>query len=252
MVFVDFDGGVAPVGVGERFFTAWTSTQDPVTATIELLPSRLCRAMALVLGVEGASISLLDNDVRVPLGASDDTAAAAEKLQFTCGEGPCLVALSASATVVATSAQIAARWPAFAAELTAASPYRSVVSLPLRVASHAGGAIDLYLTDPTRAQDISIPDAVRVAQQISAALTLGAQASPPTPLRPGPGWLYGPTPKDRMTVWVALGMIRSRHHLGTNSALALLRGYAYAHGQLIDDVAAELVHQKLPLDNLTP
>jgi hypothetical protein len=174
----------------------------------------------------------------------------AEKLQFTLGDGPCLQALGNGVAVVATAEQIAARWPPFSAQLAANSSYRSVVSLPIQVATKASGAIDLYLTDPVGAVDVSIDDAAVVARQVSAALALGAQISPSVPERPGPSWLYGPLPQNRMMVWVALGMLTTRENLDVTAALALLRAYAYAHDQLVDDVATALVYKTLPFRQL--
>jgi hypothetical protein len=79
------------VSVVERF-AARVRGQPAELAGPELLPVRLARAAVRVLpGVAGAGISVLaDPGMRVPLGASDEDAATAERLQFTVGEGPCL------------------------------------------------------------------------------------------------------------------------------------------------------------------
>ena len=59
----------------------------------ELLPERLVRAAAAMLPVADASLSLLEaGDKRVPLGSSSPEAASAERLQFTVGDGPCMMA----------------------------------------------------------------------------------------------------------------------------------------------------------------
>jgi hypothetical protein len=62
--------------------------------------------------VAGAGIGVLaDPGMRVPLGASDEDAATAERLQFTVGEGPCLQAHSSARPVYTPAAVFAARWP---------------------------------------------------------------------------------------------------------------------------------------------
>src|SRR6185437_11302048 len=78
-------------GIARQFHEAWQAAgrQD---GGLELLPVRLAQACVAVLPVSGAGISLLYDDFRVPLGASDDAASCAEQLQFTTGEGPCLQA----------------------------------------------------------------------------------------------------------------------------------------------------------------
>lgn len=60
--------------------------------------------------------------MRVPLGASDEDAATAERLQFTVGEGPCLQAHSSARPVYTPAAVFAARWPLLYEELTARTP----------------------------------------------------------------------------------------------------------------------------------
>src|SRR3954471_8525889 len=81
----------ASSSVVTRFRRAWGSQQGGEDAGPELLPTRLTRACLAVLpAADGAGLSLLDNDFRVPIGATDDVAALAERLQFTIGEGPCL------------------------------------------------------------------------------------------------------------------------------------------------------------------
>ena len=58
-------------------------------------PSVLTAAAASVLSVDGAGISLIDDALRVPLGASSDVVSVAEQLQVTVGDGPCLSAAAA-------------------------------------------------------------------------------------------------------------------------------------------------------------
>jgi hypothetical protein len=98
----------------------------------ELLPVRLARACIRVLPVAGVGISMFGTEgIRIPIGASDEDAANAERLQFTAAEGPCLDAhalarsvlatetLIAHRSVLATETLIAQRWPDFHAGLLA-------------------------------------------------------------------------------------------------------------------------------------
>ena len=120
----------------------------PTTDGVELLPSTLARAGLAILPVDGVGLSVIEDRYRVPLGASDDTAIAAERLQFTVGEGPCLQALHDHTEIRASEADLRRRWPAFYDELARLTPYRSIAALPLRITPKLAGAIDLYFTDP--------------------------------------------------------------------------------------------------------
>jgi hypothetical protein len=106
---------------------------------------------AEVLPSEGAGLSLTSGGFRVPLGASDDTSGAAERLQFTLGEGPCLQAMRDARELRANQDDIARLWPLLYDELVRQTPYRSIASVPLRITPTVVGAIDVYFTDPAGA-----------------------------------------------------------------------------------------------------
>jgi hypothetical protein len=149
------------------------------------LPAALAKAAKRVLGVDGAAISLMTGpSLRLPLGASDEESATAERLQFTAGEGPCFTAYAQGRPVVVTEARMAGCWPRAAAaerlQFTAgegpcftayaqgrpvvvtearmagcwpvlavlhlqATPFRGGLSVPLHVDGNRLGVLDLYL-----------------------------------------------------------------------------------------------------------
>ena len=158
------------MSVVERF-AASVRGQPAELAGPELLPVRLARAAVRVLpGVAGAGISVLaEPGMRVPLGASDEDAATAEQLQFTVGEGPCLQAHTSALPVYAPAAVFTARWPLLYAELTARTPYRAVLALPLRY--RFTGALDLYLRGDDPIAPTTRYDAYTVGNEIVVALT---------------------------------------------------------------------------------
>jgi hypothetical protein len=240
--------------VAQRFFQRWSSTPEPDSAALELLPDRLTRAAVAVLGVDDAGIAIIDEQVRVPLGASSATAALAERLQFTVGDGPCLAALQAGSPVQAGPEALARRWPILFQQLTANSPYRSVLSVPTHVGS-TSGAVDFYFLDPHGSDGADLYGAVTVAGQIGDVLTytarLDGRAASAEREPIGPAWLYGAAPTRRMAVWVAIGAIS--HHLQTPAAaaLAVLRAYAYTHDTNIDDLSADLATGAITADQVT-
>ena len=77
----------------------------------------LCRAAALRLGVDGASVTAMSGPVaREPVCASDEVSARLEELQFTMGEGPGAddYFRAGSPMLIAELDSVAARWPGFA------------------------------------------------------------------------------------------------------------------------------------------
>src|ERR1700712_1960277 len=143
------------IDVGHRFRQAWIHG-DTATANPELLPVRLARACVAVLPVTGAGLSLLNDDFRVPLGASDDAAETAERLQFTQGEGPCLNAARSGRVVIAQAEQIEPRWPAFGEQFFQQTPFRAAISIPLPLTADQRGALDLYLNDADQVEQVSL------------------------------------------------------------------------------------------------
>jgi len=246
--------GTVQDGIAQQFQQAWQAAgrQD---GGPELLPVRLAQACVAVLPVSGAGISLFYDDFRVPLGASDDAANCAERLQFTTGEGPCLQAVRRGDTVLAGPEQILDRWPEYGQELFARTPYDAVISLPLKITAQAAGALDLYLTEAPMLSRLSLADATAVQAQISTAFqlcqeTTGAEQNPSGVSEPA--WLHGPSAQHRTHVWIAMGMVTSRYELGAADALALLRAHAYGSGNTLDQLAEELISGEQDLAQLQP
>jgi hypothetical protein len=236
----------------ERFRTAWWGDDAPPEAVVELLPDRLARAAATVLDVPGAGISVLTPGAfRVPLGASDRIANAAERLQFTHGAGPCLEAAGAGRIVHVSQAEFEQKWPALFSEMRELTPYRSAVSVPLRLGADAAGACDLYLTDRDGGAELSAADITTVGQEIGSAVAAAVSDSADgSASSRAPAWLNGPTPRRRTQVWIAIGLLNASLNLPAPDALARLRGYAYAHDVTVDDLAEALVARRLPAAQL--
>jgi hypothetical protein len=211
----------------------------------------LARACDAVLPVDGAGISVLDveQQQRVPLGASNDDAECAERLQFTVGTGPCAEAQSTRQPVFAVEDDLRRRWPAFTDLLFGNTPYRAVVALPLRPALAGSGAIDLYFREGGRVTGLDVFEALAVGELVTSALSEATVWSTWSPAH-GPDWLQGPTPRRRATVWEAMGKVAVELQIGAPAALDLLRAAAYGSGRLVDDVAADLVDGTLTPEDL--
>jgi hypothetical protein len=206
----------------------------------------LAQACVAVLSVSGAGVSLTDGQLRVPLGASDAAAAQAEALQTTLGEGPCLEATATSDPLIADEASMAARWPIFSSELLAATPFRSVASLPLRSSELLRfGALDLYSTDPDPLLGQSLDEvSSSIADPIAAILFDGPSTAGPSGAMV-PSWTTHAGVTRRMQVWTAVGMLIAHAGLNNLDALAALRAYAYGHSASLDDVAEDITRKRL-------
>jgi hypothetical protein len=236
--------------IADRFEQAFPDANEPELAGPELLPVRLARAAARMLPVDGAGISLLDAaGRRVPLGASSDEAATAERLQFTTGDGPCTVAQATRQPVFAVEEDLLRRWPAFAELLFGATPYRAVVALPLLPVLAGDGAMDLFFNRPDEVTGLDVFEALAVGGLVTSALSDAAVWSSWSPAE-GPEWLRGPGPHRRAAVWEAMGRLGVDLEITAPEALALLRAHAYGRGRSVDDVATDVLSGRLTATSL--
>ena len=231
--------------IDARFHAALVEVAEPELAGPELLPVRLARACARMLQVDGAGICLQGGDGEwLPLGASCEDAATAERLQFTVGGGPCTTAEESGEPVFAVAEDLRRRWPLFTDLLVGATPYRAVVALPLQLTLAGAGALDLFFERPDEVTDLEVFEAMAVGELVTSALSDAALWFTWSPER-GPEWLHGPTPRRRAAVWEAMGKLGMELTVDAPAALALIRARAYADGRSADDVAADLLDARL-------
>jgi hypothetical protein len=215
-----------------------------------VLPVQLTRAAAAALGIDGAGLSIHDTAGHsTPLGANDEAATTAERLQFTAGAGPCTFAASSGWPVFAPEDQLRTRWPAFHDLLVTHTAFRSVVALPLPGDLRGSGALDLYLTHPVGLVTFDAVEALCVAELISDQLGHATAWSEWTEVA-APPWTNSEAARQRARVWMAIGMVSLALRLQTSDALAVLRSHAYAADRTVDDLAADLVSGRLTAQQL--
>ncbi len=211
----------------------------------ELLPVQLARAAATALGVDGVGLSIHDTAGHsTPLGASDEAATTAERLQFTAGSGPCTFAARSGWPVFAPEDHLRTRWPPFHDLLVTHTPFRSVVALSLPGDLRGAGGMDLFLTHPVGILAFDAVEARCVAELVSAHLSHAAAWTEWTETK-GPPWTNSEPARQRARVWMATGMVSLALRLETADALAVLRSRAYGSDRTVDALAADLLAGRL-------
>ncbi|MEO9140506.1 MAG: GAF domain-containing protein [Jatrophihabitans sp.] len=242
----------APVEVVERFHAALEPMLIEAVAP-SLLPSMLARAAASALGADGAGISVLSDRYRVPIGSSSATAARAERLQFTVGDGPCLDAVAQLQPQRVDEDQMRGEWPEFHDELCRHTPYRSIVALPIIVAEGVRGAMDIYLVSTTMPAYRTVTDAVAIGAAVSEMLGQVAESGSMTARWSAgeiPDWLYGEQSRHRLRLWIAVGVLMAQLDLDSPAALDRLRAHAFATDFDIDMLADGLIDGTLTARDL--
>lgn len=217
---------------------------------VEQRPALMAQAWTDVLSVAGAGISLV-SEVRIPLGASDDSAAHAEQLQVTFGEGPCLLSMHTQEPLTFDHDEMTRRWPLLTQDLTDNTPYQSVASIPIGA---AGGpplaALDLYSNHSAPDRELSDAATTATIEALTSAYLFATPLPSPSDSRPSSPelspWLTAAHDHPRMQVWQVVGqMLAHTPRLTPPDALALIRAYAYSHHINLDEIIHLVISGKL-------
>ncbi|SSC23716.1 GAF-like domain superfamily protein, partial [Klenkia terrae] len=211
----------------------------------ELLPERLARACVAALPVDGAGLShAFDPDRRLPLGASDAQAVAAEQMQFALGDGPCLEAQRRRRPLAVSAPELAQRWPVYASQLAARTAYRSVLAVPVGGPLAAVTTLDLFCTD-AEAPAVPDEDVAEVALLVGDALAADMSGGQHR-LLGLPDWFHRPAVLARQRVWLAVAQLSGQDGISNAAALAVLRARAFRLDQDLETAAEGLLRGEVP------
>ena len=205
---------------------------------------RACHAVKDMLGTDGASMTIENSSVhRVTLCATDVRSELLENLQDVLGEGPCRDAYDTGrANETPLDGSLATHWPQFipAAEKIIGSA-GVLWSLPMRSAGDVIGTISLY-----RLSRGALTVAIDAAQLLADAVA-GILLKDPLAFTADAGSADAGGWSSRSLVHQATGMLAGQLRISPADALAILRSYAFATGDLLGDVARSVVERKLNL-----
>jgi GAF domain-containing protein len=212
------------------------------------LGSSLAELCADVVGVTGAGIMLMiDGDHHGCLSASGATMETIENLQFTLGEGPCIDAFRSREAVIEPDLAHTSRWSLFSAPALDAG-MAAVYAFPLLTTHGCVGAIDLYNSEPGDLQTGQLAEAHAIAGVVSDVI-LNLQADAESGEIPE---AFATAIKARAVVHQAAGMTAAQLDVPVVDALVCLRAHAFALGQPVNDIAAQIVDRTLRLDGTIP
>lgn len=222
---------------------------------------RVCEVCVTALPVAGAALSIMtDVNCREIVYATDVHATELEELQFTLGEGPCVEAFSTGRLMLVADLDEVPdpRWPMFASAARAGTPARAAYAFPVQAGAIRVGVLDLYRVTPGPLGPTEVTAGLLVADACLWALLDGQAARRLGPdgvdggtdgdgLDPVAGWpvvLH----RDHTAVHQASGMVMAQTGGSVESALAVLRAYAYAHDRSLPEVAAAVIARRLRFD----
>lgn len=208
----------------------------------------LCSPYLEELPVTGASISVSSGSIQETVCCSDEVAHQLDELQFALGEGPRREAIVSRApvSIADTAEDLHARWPVFG-NAVRATEVRALFVFPLILGAVTIGVVELYRNRPG---DLSTAHhAVAATLTDTTSWTLLRQI---LSQQPGHEEAFGGLEESslsRREIHQATGMVLVQANTTATDALLLLRGYAFAEGMPLKDVATAVLERRL---NFTP
>jgi hypothetical protein len=204
----------------------------------------LCRAAAVQLAVDGASVTALGPAVREPQCATDELSARLEELLLVTGEGPGADDFMFGSPVLIPDLEPATeRWPGFAPAAIEAGA-RALFAFPLQAGAIRAGVLSLYRAQPGPLAPQQLADAL-VFADIALQLLLDSSVGIIGSARYQP--LDGLS-DSRAEVYQATGMISVQLGVSLEEAFVRLRAHAFAAGTPLDEVAGDVVSRMLRFD----
>lgn len=200
---------------------------------------RLCAAFTSALPVEHAAISTLGDPFEIETVCSTDLLAARlDELQLDYGEGPCWQARATRTAVLLPDlhSPLVPAWPVVQAAI-AAHEIRSAYAFPMMVGTLGIGAVDLYAAAPDALSPSDVATASAMADDAAVKVLRHALDSRDDPLPRDPS--------SRRIVHQATGMVIAQLRVPAADALLVIRAHAFASGQSVKDVAAEVIERRI-------
>jgi hypothetical protein len=189
------------------------------------------------------------------MGSSSQWAARLEELQYTVGEGPSVQAFGSGGPVLVSDvAREDGRWPGFTASASEAG-LGAMFAFPVQAGSVRLGTLDLYRRRPGGLATGALADAAVLAELATVAvlddsardeqagrldLTVRNVGRRQVSGRGGMGHY------DEVNL--ATGILAAQLRLSVTDASARLRAHAFSQRQSLDQVASEIIAQRLRLD----
>jgi transcriptional regulator with GAF, ATPase, and Fis domain len=216
-------------------------------------PPRYISAVAEMLGVRSAAITLLSpQQTEMSVISSDTVAAAAQDLEFALGEGPVHDATSVGEVVVVAADSLPHRWQHYSPAVSELG-VRSLAVVPLGLPQTCLGALAVF--DPLRAkvagwlaetlQELAdaLTHTVLLTEECLAVLTEEAAAVT------GPAAAVLGGADHQAVIHQAAGMVSAQCGCSVEDALALVKARAFVRSERVDRIARQIVEKRLRLDD---
>ena len=205
---------------------SWTASEDHDAALQRITES----AVAAIPGADSADIMTTEPGGKVHSQApTSHFPTRIDRLQETCGQGPCLDAATDKVLVRADDLHTETRWPKFTAAARDAG-LAAILSFQLYTHRTRTGALNVFATEAHAFDD----EAVRIGEVFAAHAAIAITAHRTE------AQLWSAV-ASRDTIGQAKGMLMERFHLDAERAFAMLVKLSQTSNTRVADVAARIV-----------
>jgi GAF domain-containing protein len=196
-------------------------------------------AVQAIPGAEGAGLTLLEDDRPQTVVASAEFVQAVDDVQYSIGEGPCLLAVETRATQISGSLGGEPRWPRFGPRVGRMGVH-SVLSLPLLVPDDVVvGALNVY----AHAKNAFGPDAVRIGQLFARPAAVSVHNAQILAQSQRLATQLAAALTNRAVIDQALGILMSRTGATSEEAFDRLRSMSQSEHVKVSEVSRLLVDE---------
>lgn len=216
---------------------------DPMTRA-----KRLCELCVQVSKVTGATLTIVSEETRSTVCATDKVSDRLEDLQLQFSEGPTLDAVREKQIVLVPdltdpSGRAASRWPWYAPAAVEAG-VGAVFVFPVQIGAIHLGALSLYRASVGELSGVQLKDASTLADAAAVLLSIGHGEHTAEAFV----WAMDDRSRFRAEVHQAVGATMVQLRVDAKQAFALLRAHAFSTGRPIAEVAADIMGDRLRLE----
>ncbi len=204
----------------------------------EILTEVAMYAVQAIPGADGAGLTLLENNRRDTVVATDPFVREVDTIQYSIGEGPCISAASEQRTMRSGSLGGEHRWPRFGPRVGRLGVH-SVLSLPLLTPDGVFGAMNVY----ARAKDAFDDRAEQLGELFATPAAIAVQNAQVLEQTRRLAASLQDALSTKVLIDRALGIIRSRSGASSAEALARLRAMSRTRNVELVVVAQSLVEE---------
>jgi GAF domain-containing protein len=189
-------------------------------------------------GAESTSITLLRGEKAFTVAHFGEIALAADELQYEHDSGPCMDAGRGGVLLRVDDMRTEERWPAYVAQVVAATPVRSSLSVPLPYQGSSIGALNIYSTEPAA---FAAPESLRAGTDVAEVIAVVVANADAHAQLFDQARNMRMAMESRAVIEQAKGVLMAQRRVDAEQAFEILREASQRYNRKLRDIAFGIV-----------